>query len=735
MPTTLSSFIYGDKYGEQPPYCYLVGSSNGLICTCSSDAEIIVSNPCTREMRKLPHDFGSLCWSMCCGFGYDSFADDYKFVVGLPKGHHTLFKVFSLKSNVWKVIGELKYRFFVQWGFDDNFLGDAVGYRGVGIFCNGALHWVMYPQNHIKKKKKMKAVILSFDLSKENFKEIPQPDDDALYKKLRMGFLEYSRRGWQTNMCLGTMEDSLCVFYFTSYCREMHEWIMKNYNVKESWENMEKSPEYKLKFEVEHFLPMENDISLKDSFRSMSYESLYKSRKYVSSAPIFVRSLVSPRMHPKGQEEQKRFTLSHQFPYDMLLDLDMFHSTKINFRNHMAWYAAEMVDVYSESRDDTATEGYTIGGMISSTSSHLGSIPVPKYTLYPFFEVPGNTWVGCILLLGLWYTSSKAVVYFAQGSWYTSSGILYNSPKVGGIIRSRGKRCSKLLKASGGSALGAKMVSAPVISRPPTLLDFETSVFNKEKINLDGYDEYIVRGGRDLFHLLPDAFKGKEINGAGINASFAIHQDVDGRATDVALGWSIDLGSPFTFATTLEQEYMSGILLGAVLGIAESLFRRYTEGGMSEDLAYKNTVECITGNISRTISTQGMKADIASGSEIRSVVLAGRRFYEKEGLLAFPMVKIDQTRMWKVGERVRTVRPAGDLGLLYPFTAGVYVALMMAQNTWIEMDPEAYLIITKDGNVCLGILDSATIEAPTVTLIGAYHFLTKSSSMTMKIKR
>jgi hypothetical protein len=35
--------------------------------------------------------------------------------------------------------------------------------------------------------------------------------------------------------------------------------------------------------------------------------------------------------------------------------------------------------------------------------------------------------------------------------------------------------------------------------------------------------------------------------------------------------------------------------------------------------------------------------------------------------------------MWKVGERVRSTRPAGDLGPLYPFTAGVFVALMMAQ--------------------------------------------------------
>lgn len=47
-----------------------------------------------------------------------------------------------------------------------------------------------------------------------------------------------------------------------------------------------------------------------------------------------------------------------------------------------------------------------------------------------------------------------------------------------------------------------------------------------------------------------------------------------------------------------------GILLGAVHGIVESLFRRYSENGMSEDLAYKNTVECITGIISKTISTK-----------------------------------------------------------------------------------------------------------------------------------
>ncbi|KAL5096004.1 hypothetical protein RYX36_000331, partial [Vicia faba] len=75
---------------------------------------------------------------------------------------------------------------------------------------------------------------------------------------------------------------------------------------------------------------------------------------------------------------------------------------------------------------------------------------------------------------------------------------------------------------------------------------------------------------------------------------------------------SVSLGSPFTFSTTLEQEYKSdifrerGILLGVVLETVESLFKRYTGNGMSGDLAYKNTVESITGVISKTISTQGM---------------------------------------------------------------------------------------------------------------------------------
>ncbi|OAY77401.1 Ketol-acid reductoisomerase, chloroplastic [Ananas comosus] len=442
----------------------------------------------------------------------------------------------------------------------------------------------------------------------------------------------------------------------------------------------------------------------------------------------------------------------------------------------------------------------------AAASSFASSLSIPSHrskTLNPALKT-----------LALGFRSSSS----AKSLRLPLSGIPMNAPS--------------LVTRRGCGAAGARMVSAPYVAKPLPSLDFETSVFKKEKISLAGHDEYIVRGGRDLFHLLPDAFKGikqigvigwgsqgpaqaqnlrdslaeaksdivvkiglrkgsrsfdearaagfteengtlgdiwetvsgsdlllllisdaaqadnyekifshmkpnsilglshgfllghlqslgldfpknisviavcpkgmgpsvrrlyvqgKEINGAGINSSFAVHQDVDGRATDVALGWSVALGSPFTFATTLEQEYKSdifgerGILLGAVHGIVEALFRRYTENGMSEELAYKNT--CYE--------------DVASGSEIRSVVLAGRRFYEKEGLPAFPMGKIDQTRMWKVGERVRASRPEGDLGPLHPFTAGVYVALMMAQ---IE-------VLKKKGHSYSEIINESVIES------------------------
>jgi ketol-acid reductoisomerase len=206
--------------------------------------------------------------------------------------------------------------------------------------------------------------------------------------------------------------------------------------------------------------------------------------------------------------------------------------------------------------------------------------------------------------------------------------------------------------------------------------------------------------------------QGKEVNGAGINCSFAVEKNIDGRATDIALGWAVALGAPFTFETTMESEYKSdifgerSILLGAVHGICEGLYDHYkTTQGMTKEDAFINTAESITGKISKTISKEGIKAvytqmndadkvefakaysasyhpafeilmeiyqEVASGNEIRSVVLADDRHKR------YPMGKIDATEMWIVGETVRANRNP-DAIPVNPTTAGVYVAVMMAQ--------------------------------------------------------
>lgn len=205
--------------------------------------------------------------------------------------------------------------------------------------------------------------------------------------------------------------------------------------------------------------------------------------------------------------------------------------------------------------------------------------------------------------------------------------------------------------------------------------------------------------------------QGKEVNGAGINTSFAVQQDVDGNAVDIALGWAVALGAPFTFVTTMDSEYRSdiygerGILLGAVHGIVESLFRRYVREGASEEDAFIRSTESITGPISKKISHKGIRAvyedlseeekevfeqaycaaytpakdihyecyeEVASGNEIRSVIMAGRRHAK------FPFGKIDGTRMWQVGEQVRAARDENKIPV-DPFTAGIYVATMMSQ--------------------------------------------------------
>jgi ketol-acid reductoisomerase len=75
--------------------------------------------------------------------------------------------------------------------------------------------------------------------------------------------------------------------------------------------------------------------------------------------------------------------------------------------------------------------------------------------------------------------------------------------------------------------------------------------------------------------------------------------------------------------------------------------------------------------------------DVACGNEIKSVVNAVERFDR------FPMGKIDQTPMWKVGKEVRAKRVEADIPV-NPFTAGVCIANMMATLTCLKEKGHCY---------------------------------------------
>ncbi|MBW0101609.1 ketol-acid reductoisomerase [Pseudonocardia sp. KRD291] len=223
--------------------------------------------------------------------------------------------------------------------------------------------------------------------------------------------------------------------------------------------------------------------------------------------------------------------------------------------------------------------------------------------------------------------------------------------------------------------------------------------------------------------------QGKEIDGAGINSSIAVHADPDGRATDAALAWSVALGSPYTFATTLHAEYLSdivgerAILLGAVHGLVECLYRHFLLGGDDPVTAYERSCENVTGPISATISRDGLSAvrtrsgdtdafdraftaayrpardlvaeiydEVADGTELRSVILAEQRLADR------PLSRIGGTAMWSAGAEVRARRDTRDLPV-DPLTAGLFVATMTAQidefaargHAWSEIVNESVI--------------------------------------------
>jgi ketol-acid reductoisomerase len=102
------------------------------------------------------------------------------------------------------------------------------------------------------------------------------------------------------------------------------------------------------------------------------------------------------------------------------------------------------------------------------------------------------------------------------------------------------------------------------------------------------------------------------LDGSGINASFAIHQDFTGNARNRALAVGIAIGSGYLFPTTFEKEVYSdltgerGVLMGCLAGVMEAQYLTLRTNGHSPSEAFNETVEELTQSLIRLVAENGM---------------------------------------------------------------------------------------------------------------------------------
>ena len=102
------------------------------------------------------------------------------------------------------------------------------------------------------------------------------------------------------------------------------------------------------------------------------------------------------------------------------------------------------------------------------------------------------------------------------------------------------------------------------------------------------------------------------LEGRGLNSSYAVSQDVTGRATDRALALGIGIGSGYLFETTIEREATSdltgerGSLMCAIQGLLLAQYEVLRENGHTPSEAFNETVEELTQSLMPLFAKNGM---------------------------------------------------------------------------------------------------------------------------------
>ena len=199
------------------------------------------------------------------------------------------------------------------------------------------------------------------------------------------------------------------------------------------------------------------------------------------------------------------------------------------------------------------------------------------------------------------------------------------------------------------------------------------------------------------------------LSGAGINSSFAVHQDYTGHAEERCMAVGIGIGSGYLFPTTFEKEVTSdlvgerGILMGALAGVMEAQYDVLRKNGHSPSEAFNETVEELTQSLIRLVDENGMdwmfsncsataqrgaldwapkfkKAtlpvfkdlykSVKTKAEAKRVLrICGAKNYKER--LDGELQAIHDSEMWQAGAASRSLRPKGKRKEIAKGTKGV----------------------------------------------------------------
>ena len=188
------------------------------------------------------------------------------------------------------------------------------------------------------------------------------------------------------------------------------------------------------------------------------------------------------------------------------------------------------------------------------------------------------------------------------------------------------------------------------------------------------------------------------LEGRGLNSSYAVSQDVTGRARERTLALGIGIGSGYMFETTFQREATSdltgerGSLMGAIQGLLLAQYEVLRENGHTPSEAFNETVEELTQSLMPLFAQKGMDwmyancsttaqrgaldwmgpfhdackpvveklyASVKSGNEAQISIDANSKPDYRVGLEK-ELAALRESEMWRTAETVRQLRPENN---------------------------------------------------------------------------